>query len=101
MKIADWVKSAESTGLPFTSIPAYCSFPMLLAMVHLRLWTISLAVIMTVGVWWLQRKGYTMSWMARRARSKLRGERVTARPIWHVRRFSRLQDPGEEFSRKS
>lgn len=97
MKIADWVRSAESVGLPFTSIPAYCSFPMLVCLFYARLLTIGFAVIMTLVVWWLQRKGYTLGWMVRRARSKLRGERVSARPIWHVRRFSRLQDPGDEF----
>jgi hypothetical protein len=97
MKIADWVRSAESTGLPFTSIPAYCSFPMLVCLFYARLWTIGISVIVTLAVWRLQRRGYTLGWMVRRARSKLRGERVSSRPIWHIRRFSRLQDPGEEF----
>jgi intracellular multiplication protein IcmT len=97
MKIADWVRSAESTGLPFTSIPAYCSFPMLVCLFYARIWTVALAITVTLVVWWLQRKGYTVSWMIRRARSKMRGERVSARPIWYIRRFCRLRDPGTEY----
>lgn len=93
MRNAQWVRSAESPGLPYTRFPAYCAFPILLCLVHPRLWTLGLAFVVIVAQGYLYRKGYTLAWFMRRTRTKLYGGRITARPIWMIRRFSRIQGP--------
>ncbi|WP_218972794.1 IcmT/TraK family protein [Pusillimonas maritima] len=93
MRNAPWVNTALSAGLPYTKFPAYCAFPILLTLVHPRMWTLSIALVVFVAQGYLFHKGYTLAWFLRRCRSRLYGARVSARPIWVIRRFSRIQGP--------
>lgn len=93
MRNAQWVRTAESPGLPYTRFPAYCAFPILLCLVYPRLWSLGLAFLVIVAQGYLYQKGYTLPWFVRRARCRMYGARVSARPIWVIRRFSRIRGP--------
>jgi len=93
MKIAAWVRTADSAALPMTSMPAYTAVPMFLCLVHMRLWTFVLALVCTFASFYMGKKGFTIFWLYLRIQGKLHGNRVSARPIWHIRRFSFLSDP--------
>jgi len=96
MKIAQWVKTSESAALPYTRLPAYTAVPMLFAMVYARTWTVMLAMSVTLFTLWMVRKGYTLFWLYLRLHGRLHGNRLSARPIWHIRRFSFLSDPSKD-----
>jgi len=93
MRISTWVKTADSAALPFTRMPAYTAIPMFLCLVHMRWWTFFLALGCTLVALYAGKKGFTLFWLYLRAQGKMHGNRVSARPIWHIRRFSFLSDP--------
>jgi len=96
VKIANWVKTADSAAFPFTSMPAYSALPLFLCLIHIRIWTLSLAIASTVVSFYMAKKGLSFLWLYSRLRGKLHGNRVSSRPIWHIRRFSFLFDPVRE-----
>lgn len=89
--LATWPKTAYSTKLPGTPIHASAMFPLLLMMMHIRLWTFLLALVFIVVLTVMRQKGRTITWMLRRVKSSLRGNRVAARPVFYTRRFSRIE----------
>ncbi len=93
MKIANWVRTGESMGFPFTSMPAYTSIPMIPVLFYARMSTIIIALLTTMLVWYLTSKGYTLLWLLNRIKGRLHGNSISARPIWFIRRFSHLHDP--------
>lgn len=93
MRIASWVKTADHAGFPFTRLPAHVAIPMLPCLMHFRLWTVGIAAGFTLLVWYMDRKGYTLTWAARRISGRLIGNRVSARSMWWLRRTSVLKDP--------
>lgn len=96
MRVANWVKTGENAGFPFTKMPAYAALPFIPCLFHLRLWTILFALVSTAIVYFMHRKGYTILWIIRRVKGKMIGNRVSARPAWHIRRFSFLHDPTKD-----
>jgi len=96
MKIANWVRTADPAAFPFTSMPAYTVIPMMPCLFFMRLWTVALAFLSTIVFWYMARKGYTLIWMVNRVSGKLHGNRLSARPIWFIRRFSMLSDPVQD-----
>ncbi len=96
MKVVNWVKTGDHAGFPFTKIPAYVAIPMLPCLVHLRLWTAGLALFCTFIVWYMDKKGYTLTWLINRMRGRMIGNRISARPTWFIRRFSYLDDPAKD-----
>lgn len=93
MKIAAWVRTADSVGFPYTRMPAYTVIPMLPCLVYMRYSTLIIALLSTLFVWRMTAKGMTMKWLLNRLKGKMRGNRQSARPVWHIRRFCHLSDP--------
>lgn len=89
--LATWPKTALSTKLPGTPIHSSAMLPLLLMMMHIRLWTFILALVFIVVLTVMRQKGRTITWMFRRLKSNLRGGRVAARPVFYVRRMSRIE----------
>lgn len=100
MKISGWTRTGESVGFPFTSMPAYTAIPMMPCLVYARPLTITIAFLATMGVWYMTSKGYNMSWLLNRIKGRLCGNRISARPVWFIRRFSHLDDPSKDVVRK-
>lgn len=99
MKIARWVKTGETVGLPFSSLPAYAAIPIAPCLVYARTSTIVITVICTVFIGVISKKGYTLGWVINRLRGRLHGGRISARGIWVIRRFSHTSDPCREAPR--
>ena len=96
MKIATWTRTADHIGFPFTNMPAYTVLPMMPCLVYARTSTVVFAIVCTLGTWYMAKKGYSLVWLINRTKGRLRGNRQSARPIWHIRRTSFLDDPIRE-----
>lgn len=86
---AAWSKACQSPSFPYTSMPAYAAIPLFPCLFYLRVWTLSIALITTIVIWYMSKKGYTLSWFALRLRGILAGNRYTSRPTIYIRRLSR------------
>jgi hypothetical protein len=84
-----WPKTGLSTHFLWFPIPASASVPTLLFLLHMRLWTLGLALLVCVALIILKSKGRTATWVFRRFRNRLGGDVIQARPIWYRRRMHR------------
>lgn len=87
---ADWTQSVRGVHLLWFPIPAYSALPILLWIMHARMWTFMLAICVCIVLAVLKAKGRTVPWVLRRFKCKLRGGVVLARPIWYRRRTQHL-----------
>lgn len=77
---AHWRDSARYPR--FFIVDARASFPILLALIHITVWTISLALVAMVFFAILNRYGFTVAVFGRWARSFLAGRRKISAPWW-------------------
>lgn len=77
---AHWRDSARYPQ--FFIIDARAVFPVLLCLLHIRLWTVVLALLATTFFAILNRYGFTLAVFGRWIRSKLAGKRKVALPWW-------------------
>ena len=77
---AHWRDSARTARFFF--IDAKAAFPILLFLVHIRLWTFIIAVVIMLFFTTLNRFGYTVDVFIRIFRSFLSGPRKIAIPWW-------------------
>lgn len=85
---AYWTRTGLSVCFPYTSIPAYASLPLFPCLFYMRTWTLSLSVLLVGLIWFMSKKGYTLTWVSYRLKGKVVGNRYTARPKTYLRRFS-------------
>ncbi|MCE3238158.1 MAG: hypothetical protein K0R24_1139 [Gammaproteobacteria bacterium] len=78
--MAHWRDSARSVRLFFLDFRA--CFPLLVLMLHIRLWTFILALIATVFFATLERYGFTLMVFLRWFRAFIAGNRKIAQPWW-------------------
>lgn len=76
-----WRDSARTPQFFF--IDGYAAFPMLLFILHIRLWTFLIACGATVFFTILKRYGFSPSIFFRWLRSLLAGKRKIAQPWWY------------------
>lgn len=77
---ANWRDSARPAR--FFIIDAKAAFPILLFLLHIKIWTFILALIITLFFSMLNRFGYTTEVFFRSMRSFLAGNRKIAVPWW-------------------
>jgi hypothetical protein len=90
-------------GIPFTDVPAYIALPLLTPTVispllpfdYAWLITFLIGIVMSTLLWRLHARGRTPGWMVRRMNSWLRRGIYHARPLWYVRRMSRITSPDD------
>lgn len=87
---ADWTQAVRGTRLLWFPIPAYSALPILIWVMHARVWTFFLAVAVCTVLAILKARGREVQWVVRRIHSKLRGGVVYARPVWYRRRMQHL-----------
>ena len=75
-----WRDSARNAR--FWVFDANACFPVLLAMLHIRIWTIVLAMLATFFFTALNRRGFTIIVFLRATRTFLSGPRKLSRPWW-------------------
>lgn len=77
---AHWRDSARSPMLYF--VDARAVFPIALCLLHLRVWTISLALAVTIFLTVLNYYGFSVAVFGRWLRTLLGGRRKSAIPWW-------------------
>ena len=77
---AAWRDSARSAR--FFIVDYRAAFPLLLFLLHIRLWTFCLALAAMFALYGLERYGYTVPVFLRLVRCWLAGPRKFARPWW-------------------
>jgi intracellular multiplication protein IcmT len=77
---AHWRDSARSAK--FFIIDAKAAFPIVIFLIHIRLWTFVIALIATCFFTILNRYGYSVEVFLRYARSFFAGNRKMAIPWW-------------------
>lgn len=87
---AEWTQAVRGPHLLWLPIPAYAGLPILMWVMHMRLWTFVLALGVCVALAVAKARGRTVVWIIRRLRSRLRGGVVYARPLWYRRRMQHL-----------
>ena len=80
----------RDTGLApqFLGVDAFAAIPFVIFIVHMRGWTLMLALFSTAMFWVLSRFGYTVPRLWNLLLAKVTGVRVVARPWWYWNRFS-------------
>lgn len=78
--MAHWRDSARPVKLWFVDFRA--TFPLMIFLMHIRLWTFVLAVFATLFFAMLERFGFTVSVFMRWLRSYVAGPRKIAQPWW-------------------
>ncbi len=78
--MAHWRDSARPVKLWFVDFRA--TFPLMIFLMHIRLWTFVLAVVTTLFFAMLERFGFTVSVFMRWIRSYVAGPRKIAQPWW-------------------
>ena len=77
---AHWRDSARATRFFFVDYRA--AFPLLLFLLHIKVWTFVAAIISMIFLALLERFGFTVSVFLRFFRSKLAGPRKFSSPWW-------------------
>jgi hypothetical protein len=91
----EWVHASVSPVVPGTKIHAFALTPIALWFIWWSWWNFALVLVTAATVGYLQAKGRKPGWVLRRAKAKLRGEVVTARPVWYRRRRGRIESADE------
>ena len=78
--MAHWRDSARNVRLWLLDFRA--CFPLLIFLLHIRLWTFILALFTTIFFTLLERYGFTLAVFARWLRSFVAGPRKIAQPWW-------------------
>lgn len=78
--MAHWRDSARNVR--FWIVDSRACFPLLLFLMHIRLWTFIVAIVTTVFFATLERYGFTPVVFLRFMRSFLAGSRKIAQPWW-------------------
>ena len=80
--MAYWRDSARNVRLWFLDFRA--CFPLLIFLLHIRLWTFLLAIATTIFFSMLERYGFTLAVFGRWLRSFIAGPRKISRPWWRI-----------------
>jgi len=86
----DWPQAVRGVNFLWFPIPAYSSLTVLLWIMHARMWTFTLALVLIGVLTYLHLRGRSVVWVIRRFKSALRGRVVYARPVWYRRRTQHL-----------
>lgn len=93
---APWVEASRPPRVPGTNAHASAMTPIIFVIFNalsLVTWLIVLSVVAVVVT--LSLKGHQMGWIVRRAKSRLRGARVSARPLFYRRRVIKSRSHSE------
>lgn len=90
-EVASWVRACRSPVVPGTGIHAVALTPLVLWTVWWSWTTFAITLASTLAFAALEIRGRRPIWLIARGKSLLRGQFVAARPVWYLRRRSRLQ----------
>ena len=84
--IAPWVDASRYPRIPGTSVHAAALTPLLFLILHASWLTLGLVLFVAFVVIYLTVRRLSLMWLMRVMKSKLRGGRVSARPMLYRRR---------------
>ena len=87
---AEWTNAVRGVHFLWLPIPAYSSLTVLLWVMHARVWTLVLALVVIGILTYLHMRGRSVPWVIRRFKCSLRGKVVLARPLWYRRRVQHI-----------
>lgn len=101
---SEWTQATRGAQLLWLPIPAYAGLPILIWIMHARVWTFVVAISICIALSVLRAKGRTVPWVIRRIKCYLRANVVPARTIWYWSRVRHLDSfdlvslkgPGDE-----
>ena len=88
---ATWIEASRSPVVPGTRVHASAATPLLLFVVWWSWITLWILLVVTGVMTWIELKGRRPAWVLRRAKGRLRGNLVAARPTFYRRRRSRIE----------
>jgi hypothetical protein len=91
MAISAWSQAPRKVHFFWVPIPAYAFLPFAITLFHLRIWTVTLTVVVVGVLGFLSWKGRTVQWLVRRLQLKARAGGMKARPLWYRRRTQTIQ----------
>ncbi len=80
--MAHWRDSARNVR--FWILDYRATFPLLLFLLHIRLWTFLTAIVATLFFGLIERYGFTLSVFLRWLRAYISGPRKIAKPWWRI-----------------
>lgn len=92
---AAWVDASRSPVVPGTNAHASAMTPLLFLIVHFSLITLGILMAVVFSVAYLSIKGLSVLWLLRKGKSRLRGQRISARPLFYWRRAIRVRSHGD------
>lgn len=90
-----WVDASRCPRIPGTPVHASALTPIIFLVLHISWFTLGLVLFVTVGVVYLTVRRLSLMWAVRMFKSKLRGNRVSARPLMYRRRCLLSRSYGE------
>lgn len=87
---AEWTQAVRGPRFLWFPIPAYSSITVLIWIMHAKVWTFLLTVVVIGVLTYLHMRGREVSWVIRRVKSFLRGGIVFARSTLYRRRTQHL-----------
>ena len=88
---ATWIEASRSPVVPWTKVHASAATPLLLFVVWWSWITLWILLVVTGVMTWIEIKGRRPAWVLRRAKGRLRGNLVAARPSFYRRRRARIE----------
>ena len=92
---APWVDASRFPQVPGTNVHAVALTPILLLVLHASWFTLGLVLFVMSVVIYLTAKRLSLMWLVRSTKSKLRGGRLSARPLMYRRRILLVQSYDE------
>ena len=90
-----WVDASRYPRIPGTQVHASALTPILFFVLHMSWFTLAMVLIVMVGVIYLTVRRLSLMWAVRVFKSKLRGNRLSARPLMYRRRCLLTRSYGE------
>ena len=83
---APWIEASRPPKVPGTDAHAACMTPLVFLILHISWITFGLVVAMIIAIGILSVQGRSVKWLLQKGKCKLRGGRVSARPLFYRRR---------------
>jgi hypothetical protein len=92
---AIWIEASRIPTIPGTKAHAAAITPLMLLILHISLFTLLIVVAVIFAIVILAIKDRQLPWLIRKAKCRLRGYTLSARPIYYRRRAMLLQSFSE------
>lgn len=86
-----WIEASRAPNVPLTNAHASAITPVIFLILHVSWMTVGIVFAVIVCIVILAIKGRSVTWLLNKAKSRMRGGVVSARPFYYRRRVNRVQ----------